>query len=168
MIVHTSVKHRKDFIIDMFIVNLGVVTLDLAMNETFEEGTKNIHRNKFRKEVKKIREVSEYLQDKREKVLDMVEYKDLKTIDHKTKGLGKTFIDVVAKTDKDCSLELLAVCFLEYGLKRKRKTPLNEHLKCFCDISILFKVIAENIEKAGIEISYEWDIAKEFIDKVKY
>lgn len=169
-ISHNTVKERKDFIMDMTFVSVGITLLYVALNETFSEGTKELHKNKDRKELKKIKEVYEKFNNKKELIYSMMDKKDMATLDAKFKGLSVPFIKTLSMTDIDVNLHYLAISVLEQGLLRKnRKTKLNSHLDMFIDFNLLYGEVMANVEKAkGYTLDNEWKLASDFIKIVKY
>lgn len=169
-IKHKNDKERKDFIIDCVFVSVGVSVLYVALNEHFAEGVKELHKNKNRKEIKKINEV--YLRFKKQidLLMNMIDKRDLYTIDYKIKTISLPFIKTISMSDKNMNLHYLAISILEQGLTRKkRKTKLNEHLKIFVDFKLLYGEVMTNVEKAkGYTLENEWNVAGEFSKLVKY
>lgn len=168
-IKHKSVKHRKDFIVDMTFVSVGITLLYVALNETFAEGVKELHKNKNRKELKKIEEVYNRFNSKKETLYSMMDKRDMTTLDAKFRSLSMPFVKTLSLSDKDVNLHYLAISILEQGLLRKRKTELNEHLKMFVDFKLLYSEIMANVEKAkGYVLDTEWKLASDFVKLVRY
>ena len=171
VIKHKSDKARKDFILDLIFISMGEVALKVALTEDYskEDGIKSLHKNKHRKQLAKIKEAYELLVKQKKVIIELTSLRDGKTVDYKITQLSDLFISKIGLTKKELSLELLAICFMDYGLNReKRKTEINKHLKGFCNYSLLYKTIGMNVEKAGIKMTDEYELAKSFIDKVRY
>ena len=169
-IQHKSVKHRKEFIEDMLFINIAKAILTISHEQDFtnDEEVITFHKNRYRKQLKKIKEVSEFINLKAEAVLDMLDRRDIVTLDHKTKQCSTIFILTMAKAKK-ASLELIAVALLDMALRRKRKTPLREELKVFTDYSLLYGKLGKAVEDAGVrEMSEEMIVAEELINKIDY
>jgi len=168
-IKHNSVKERKDFILDLVFISTGLAVLSVSVNESFKEGVKTIHKNKYRRNLAKIKEVHDYLKDKQAFILSMCEQKDILAMQHKIHDkTALPFISHISMTDKDVSLEYIAISVFEQGLLRKRKTKLNELLKPFCDYKLLYREIGANVEKSGIDFVNEWELVSNFVNDVKY
>jgi hypothetical protein len=170
-IIHSSVKARKEFIIDLICISFGETTLRLSIKDEYNvsDGVNALHPNKDRKQLKKINEAYEYLYSKKIDILHRLSIEDAKTVEHKVKQLSKLFVSEIGSTSHVVNLELMAICFLDYGLTgRKRKAKRNTVLDSFCKMDILYKQIGANVEKAGYTIAKEWDLVKSFIDKVRY
>ena len=168
-IKHKTTKDRKDFILDCLFVSVGISVLYVALNETFSDGTKELHKNRNRKEIAKIKSVFDRFKAKRDFVMEMIDKRDLSTIDYKIKSISRHFIESVSMYDKDMNLHYLAISILEQGLLRPRKTKLNEHLKMFCDFKLLYGEIMSNVEKASDYVLVdEWEVANAFVSGIKY
>lgn len=167
-IKHESVKHRKDFIMDLVFITVGISVLQVSLNEDFTDGIKPIHKNKYRKELAKIREVFEMLNSKKDMILNMLSERDLYTIQHKVKQSGISFIRSISTTEDDVCLEHIALSIFKQGLTRDRKTKMNDYVRPFCSFMVLSK-IAKNVRVAtNYDDAKEWAIVKDFVREVKY
>ena len=148
-IKYQNTKHRKDFILDMLFVNIGISVLYVALFENFEDGVKPLHKNKNRKELAKIKETYDFFVEHRNKIYEFMEYKDIQTLKHKLQKTGPDFIKKISLSEKDMNLETLAISILRNGLSREnRKTPLHERLKVFRNFKIHKKTI-DLVKKAA-------------------
>lgn len=169
-IKHKSVKHRKEFIEDMLFISIAKAILTISFEQDFTNDDEVItfHKNRYRKQVKKIKEVSEFINARNESILDMLDDRDIVTLNHKTKQCSARFILTMAKA-KQSSLELIAVALLDMALRRKRKTELREELKVFTDYHLLYDKLGKAVEDAGVrEMSEEMNVALELIEKIDY
>lgn len=167
-IQHPSTKHRKDFILDCLFVGVGCSVLYVATTQSFSEGVKQLHKNKDRKQVNKIRQVLAEFKKQRDLLHSMIAYADLRTIEHKTQVLAPKFIQHISMCKDDLCLEYIAVSILKQGLSRKRKTTINQHLKPFGKFLTLTKII-NNVKIAkGFGYDKEWEVAKNFVESVRY
>ena len=169
-IKHASVKHRKEFIEDILFINMAKALLSISLEKDFSKDDEIItfHKNRYRKQRQKIKEVSDFINNKTNLILSMLDDRDIKTIDHKTRQSSKDFIRTLSNTKK-ASLELISIALLDYGLTRKRKTPLRDELKVFADYSLLYRKLGKAVESAGVrEMDEEITVAKELIKKIEY
>lgn len=168
-ITHETTKHKKDFILDMIFVNVAVAVLYVATNEDFKEGVKELHKNKDRKEVKKLKELHDSFASKRDTLHSRMLKSDLNVLDAKFKATSRAFIQSISLTEKDICLEYLAIAILRGGLLREnRKTELRQEFKEFTNFRTHKKVI-DMIEKSkGYKNKIEPKLALEFVGKVKY
>jgi hypothetical protein len=170
-IKHSNAKARKDFILDLIFIQVGGSLLHIGLTENFpkESEVKQLHKNKNRKEYKKVKELHDELQNEAKRIRERLTEKDRQTAYHKTSLLNSTFIRKVGLTNKSLNLEFLGICILDEGLNRKnRKSKRYEILDKFCDYKVLYNQIGRIIEKAGIEMTDEYEVAKDFISDVKY
>lgn len=166
---HKTVKHKKDFILDMIFMNVAVAVLYVAMHEDFNDGVKPLHKNKDRKEIAKIKELYTNFASKRDSILHRMTKEDINTLDAKFKATGRDFVQSISLTEKDISLEYLAIAILRSGLSRtNRKTALRTELKEFSNFRTHKRVI-DLIQKAK-DYKYELEpvLASNFVGKVKY
>lgn len=168
-IKHETVKHKKDFILDMIFVDVAVAVLYVATYENHNEGVKKLHKNKDRKEYKKIKELHDDFASKRDTIHHRMTQGDLNVLDVKFKATSKAFIQSVGLTDKDVCLEYLAIAILRGGLLREnRKTPLRQEFKAFTNFRTHKKII-DLIEKAkDYKNKIEPQLALDFVSKVRY
>lgn len=170
-IVHKNTKARKDFILDMLFVNVSITLLYVSLNEVgkFEEGVKVIHKNKERKTIQKIREVYDILKVKRDAICNIMDSRDIETLDFKNKDkVAKSFIRNVSLIEKEISLEYLAVFVLELGLGRKRASEVNERVSLLADFKMIYKNIVKKVVKINSSMDFEFELAKKFVSDVKY
>lgn len=164
--------HRKDFIDDMVVICIALSILFVVTSEKLEaSGNVNaLHKNKNRKSIKKIKNIYEELAKKRSFIYSILEEKELKLIQYKIKKTSTAFIEIISMTESDVSLEFIAVNILHIGLERNgnknRRTNLHQRLTPFSNTKTIFGGIAKVVEDAGISISCEYDIAKNFIEKI--
>ena len=163
-------KDRKQFIIDCIVISTAISILYVALNESFTEGVKSLHKNKHRKNVKKIQEAYDYLRKKQIFLFDLISQKDLQTIKFKTKEKAMmAFLQNISQADKDVFLEYIAVSMIDIGLNSlNRKGKLHPYLKNFLDYELLYEKIGANIEEIGGEIQIEHKLAENFIKNLKY
>lgn len=168
-ITHISNKSRKEFLIDMLFVQIGISILQVALNENFSEGVKELHENKDRKEIKKIKTVFERFLYRKNSIMDLLLKEDLKKLDEMVKRSAKPFVKTIGTATSDMSLHYLAIAVLENGLARKdRKAPRSAIFDRFCDFKLLYGEIMESVEKAkGYEFADEWECALKFVKEVK-
>lgn len=168
-IKHESTKHRKDFIIDMIFVNVAVAVLYVAEYEEFNEGVKELHQNKDRKEVKKLKQLHDEFAKIRDTIHHRMDKKDLNVLDAKFKATSRAFIQSISLTEKDICLEYLAIAILRGGLARiPRKTKMRQELKPFTNFRT-HKNVIDLIEKAkDYKNKLEPLLALDFVSKVKY
>lgn len=169
-IKHNSTIERKEFIIDLIYIAIAKAILEVAVNETFSNDPDiiSIHKNKNRKEFKKIKEYLSFINEKIETIYYRLDNKDGAVAESKTIKLSVPFIRTLSKY-KDVSLELLSITIFDYGLNRKRKTKLNPALKVFSNYSFLYGKLANEVEKAGIrENIKEVEIVKDLRKAIKY
>lgn len=170
-IKHPSDKARQDFIVDLIFLQVGGSLIHIGLTENFakESEIKQIHKNKNRKEYKKVKELHDEMQREALKIREKLTPEDRATLFHKTTRLNSCFISKIGLTDKSLNLEYLGICVLDQGLNRKnRKTKRYEILDKFCDYKTLYAQIGETIEKAGISMDDEYEVAKDFVVEVKY
>ena len=163
-------KDRKQFIIDCIVISTAISILYVALNENFTEGVKSLHKNKHRKNVKKIQEAYDYLRKKQIFLFDLISQKDLQTIKFKTTDKAMiAFIQNISQADQDVFLEYIAISMLDFGLYNlKRKAPLHSYLKNFLDYELLYEKIGANIEEVGGESKIEHKLAENFVRNLKY
>lgn len=167
--MYKSVKERKEFIVDMLIVNAAVSTLEVALNSKDVEGIKNVHQNKHRKELKKVKEVYEKFNSQKELIWNLLDKRDLQTISHKMiERIRVPFLEEIAYPDKELNLFYLAIYML-----RKRfaysKRKINHHLNMFKDSKLIYGVVFENIEKAtNHTLEDELEAAERFVSRIRY
>lgn len=163
-------KDRKQFILDCISISTAISILYVALNEDFSEGVKPLHKNKHRKNIAKIQEAYDYLRKKQVFLFDLISHRDLQTIKFKTHSRAfLSFIENISQTDKDISLEYLAITIIDVALNSlDRKAPLQSYLKNFLDYKLLYEKIGSNIEEVGYEIGIELELAKKFIKNLKY
>ena len=131
-IKHETVKDRKDFILDCLFVGVGVSILYVALEEDFAEGVKALHKNKHRKNIKKIREIYDDLNARKTMLYTRLTLEDRKTVAYKNETIvAKGFISTIAKSKDELNLEYMAIAILKAGLTRKRKTKLKVILIIF-------------------------------------
>lgn len=167
-IKHDKAKDRKDFIMDCVFIGVGVALLQVALTEKFTDGVKPLHKNKHRKNIAKIREVYDFLSDKRDIILARLSDDDLNTIQHKTSVSSRAFIQTVSLHDVDMSLELLAINILKEGIRRKRKTQIYREVKDFVSIFTLAKIYKNVKHSAGYDDTEEIKVAKDFVSQLRY
>ena len=163
-------KDRKQFILDCICISTAISLLYVSLNESFEEGVKSLHKNKHRKNVKQIQEAYDYLRNKQLFLFDLISEKDLKTIKFKTREKAMiAFLQNISQTDQDVFLEYIAISILDISLNSlNRKGKLHSYLKNFLDYTLLYKKIGSNIEQIGGEIDIELQLAKKFVENLKY
>jgi hypothetical protein len=169
-IKHNSKIERKEFIVDLIYVAVAKAILEVAVKQTFEHDPDiiTIHRNKNRKEYKKIKEYLDYIVQESEKIYHRLESKDGITAQRKAIDLAVPFIKTMAEY-KGVSLELLSINIFDAGLHRARKTKMNEVFKPFADYMFLYEKLGAEVEKAGIrESTLEFEIAMKFKKEIKY
>jgi hypothetical protein len=169
-IKHNSTLERKEFIIDLIYIAIAKAILEVAVNETFSKDLDviSLHRNKNRKQLKKIKENLKFINEKTENIYYRLDNKDGAAAQSKTIKLSVPFIRTMLKY-KEVSLELLSITIFDYGLNRKRKTKLNPALKVFTNYSFLYGNLANVVEKAGIrENSKEIEIVEDLVKSIKY
>jgi len=169
-IKHNSTLERKEFIIDLIYIAIAKAILEVAVNDTFSNDPDiiSIHKNKNRKQYKKIKEGLEFINQKIENVYYRLDERDGKTAQSKAVKLAVPFIRTLSKY-KDVSLELLSITVFDYGLNRKRKTKLNPALKLFADYRLLYGKIAAKVEESGVrENIKEVEIVKDLMKSIKY
>jgi len=168
-ITHPSDKARKDFIMDTVFINVGISVFHVAINEKNVCGEiRTLHKNKNHKLYSKFRKILDKLTSRRDRILNMIDYRDLRAIEAKVEKSIVKFIDYVSNTDKVVNLELLAVAFIDAGIDRKRKAKPYKIVQDFQDSEMLYGGICENMELKGIRPKHEYDIAELFVSKVKY
>ncbi|MDD2290647.1 MAG: hypothetical protein PHV52_00075 [Aliarcobacter sp.] len=154
----------------MIYIAIAKAILEVAVNDTFinDPDIISIHKNKKRKEYKKIKEGLEFINKKIENVYYRLEERDGNNAQVKAVKLAVPFIKTLSKY-KDVSLELLSITVFDYGLNRKRKTKLNPALKPFADYRFLYGKLAAKVEEAGVrENEKEVEIIKELMKSIKY
>ena len=163
-------KDRKQFILDCICISTAISLLYVSLNESFEEGVKSLHKNKHRKNVKQIQEAYDYLRNKQLFLFDLISEKDLKTIKFKTREKAMiAFLQNISQTDQDVFLEYIAISILDISLNSlNRKGKLHSYLKNFLDYKLLYEKIGANIEQIGGEIDIELQLAKKFVENLKY
>lgn len=169
-IKHNSTLERKEFIIDLIYIAIAKAILEVAVNDTFSNDPDiiSIHKNKKRKQYKKIREGLEFINQKIENIYYRLDERDGNTAQSKTVKLAIPFIKTLSKY-KNVSLELLSITIFDYGLNRKRKTKLNPVLKPFSDYRFLYGKLALKVEEAGVrENSKEVEIVQDLMKYIKY
>lgn len=169
-IKHKSELERKEFIIDLIYIAVAKAILEVAVKQTFEHDPDviTIHRNKNRKEYKKIKEYLDYIVQESEKIYHKLDSKDGITAQRKSILLTVPFIKTMAEY-KGVSLELLSINIFDVGLHRARKTQMNEVFKPFADYRFLYEKLGAEVEKAGIrESMLEFEIAMKLKNKIKY
>lgn len=168
-IEHKSVKHRKDFILDMIFINVGVAIMQIAINESFDDGVKEIHKNKHRKQVKKLKELHQVFLEKKDFIMSIMSKEDLNTLDFKMKKTSASFIYTMASVKEDVCLEFLAIAMFRAGLTRQnRKTPLNDLLKVFSNFMTHKKTIDLINQTTNYKYEIEPFMASKFANEVKY
>lgn len=169
-IKHNSNLERKEFIVDLIYIAVAKAILEVAVKQTFEHDPDiiTIHRNKNRKEYKKIKEYLEDIVKKSEMIYYRLDNKDGAEAQRKAIKLAVPFIKTMAEY-KEVSLELLSINILDVGLHRIRKTKMNDVFKPFADYRFLYEKLGAEIEKAGIrESMLEFEIASKFLKQIKY
>ena len=169
-IKHNSVKERKDFILDMIYVAVAKAILEIAVNQNFENDPDiiTIHRNKNRKEHRKIKEYLEYITKTVELIYYRLDSKDCLVAQEKAKKLAIPFIRTLSQY-KNVSLELLSISIFDVGLNRQRKTKLHEVFKPFANYKFLYAKLGAEVEKAGVrEAALENEMATKLSLQVKY
>lgn len=163
-----STKERKEFIEDMILVNVAIAVMYVATFENFSEGVKELHPNKDRKQVKKIKEVYDSLATQRDMILKRLTQKDLNALDAKFKGTSKDFVQSISMTDKDISLEYLAVGILRGLARDRRKTKLKDELKVFSNFRTHKSIIDLVSSAKGYKNELEPKLASDFVSRIKY
>lgn len=169
-IKHNSTLERKEFIIDLIYIAIAKAILEVAVNDTFSKDPDiiSIHKNKKRKQYKKIKEGLEFINQKVENIYYRLDERDGKAAQSKAVKLAVPFIRTLSKY-KDVSLELLSITIFDCGLNRKRKTNLNPVLKVFSNYRFLYGKLAAKVEEAGVrENMKEMEIVKELMKSIKY
>jgi hypothetical protein len=169
-IKHNSVKERKDFILDMIYIAVAKAILEIAVNQNFENDPDiiTIHRNKNRKEYKKIKEYLDYITKLTESIYYRLESQDCLVAEQKARKLAVPFIRTLAQYN-NVSLELLSISIFDVGLNRKRKTKLHEVFKPFADYKFLYAKLGTEVEKAGVrEAALENEMATQLSLQMKY
>lgn len=167
-IKHNSKLERKEFILDLIYIAAAKAILEVAVNQTFEHDPYiiTIHRNKNRKQYKKIKEYLDYIVEKSEMIYHRLEFKDGIEAQRKAIKLVTPFIRTIAEY-KEVSLELLSINIFDVGLHRTRKTKMNDIFKPFADYKFLHGKLGAEVEKAGIrESMLEFEIAMKFKNEV--
>ena len=167
-IKHDSKLERKEFILDLIYIAIAKAILEVAVNQTFEQDPDiiSIHRNKNRKEYKKIKEYLEYIVAKSEMIYHRLDSKDGIEAQKKAVKLAVPFIKTMAEY-KEVSLELLSINIFDIGLHRKRETKMNDVFKPFADYKFLHKKLGAEVEKAGVrESELEFEIAMKLQNKI--
>lgn len=167
-IKHNSELEREEFILDLIYIAVAKAILEVAVNQTFEHDPDiiTIHRNKNRKQYKKIKEYLDYIVEKSEMIYYRLDSKDGIEAQRKAVLLAVPFIKTMAEY-KEVSLELLSINIFDVGLHRKRKTKMNDIFKPFADYKFLHGKLGAEIEKAGIrESMLEFEIAIKFKNEI--
>lgn len=168
-ITHPSTKARKEFILDCLFIGVGVSILYATLVEDFKDGVVSLHKNKHRKNIKKIRLLYHELKDKQDLLFSMMSQEDRETYIHKNNSIIRDrFISDIGMCKDDLCLEYVAVAVLRIGLNRKRKHPIYDYLKPFGSFLTTAKVIKQ--VKGAIEHDYkkEWEVAEKFVSEIKY
>lgn len=169
-ITFKSTRERQEFIEDLVYLGIAKSLLETSLNNEVQLDKRVItyHKNRYRKEKKKIQNCTNYIVEESWKIYDRLENNDILTLQHKIKQCAKSFIEVISQEVKK-SLELVAIALLDYGFNRKRKTPLREELKLFTDYKLLYGKLGKAIEDAKVrEMDVEVDIAKLLIERIDY
>lgn len=169
-IIHKSVKARKEFILDLVFVGIGVSLLHVALNENFTKDSevKSIHKNKDRKVHKKLIAYQKELLAKQHILFRLMSQSDLQTVKHKTSQTAIAFMSEISDSNESVNLEYIAINIMYLGLKRKHKFTMHPTITPFKDEAMLFLNIGDLVESVGIEPDVEFRLAQSFVSTVKY
>ena len=167
-ITHKTDKARKEFIMDCVFIGVGTSVLYVSLFQDVSGDIRQLHKNKERKTIAKMKETYKKLESMRNKVWLSIDKRDLRAIEAKTKKSAVSFINYVSTSEHELSLEHLAVAFIDSGLNRKRKAKIYPSIEKFLDFDLLYVGICENMELKGIRPKSEFDVANLFVSKVKY
>ncbi len=169
-IKHEKTINRKEFITDVVIIAMASAIFQTALDEKLQDDPElvQLHRNKDRKTIKKHKEYNQVFQNGLQSIYRQVCNKDNYCIADKRHQNFISFVRI-ASSYKDVNLELLAICLLDLGLRRKRRTKLHSSLNVFSDYKFLFGKIGAEMEATGIhECIVETKIAEELVLNIKY
>lgn len=167
VIKHKSDKARQEFIMDCVFVNVGISVLYVALYEN-EIGGRTLHRNRERKVYDKMKESYKKLEAMRGKLYKSLCERDINTVKAKTDASAVAFINYVSTSEAELSLEILAVAFIDAGIDRIRRFEPYDVISQFQDFDLLYSGILGRLEAKGIRPKVEYDVAANFVSKVKY
>ncbi|TLP41071.1 hypothetical protein [Arcobacter arenosus] len=168
-ITHINTKARKEFILDCLFIGVGVQMLYATLVEDFKDGVVSLHKNKHRKNIKKIRLLYHELKDKQDLLFSMMSQEDRDTYIHKNNTIIRDrFISDIGMCKDELCLEYVAVAVLRYGLNRKRKYPIYDYLKPFGSFAVSIKVMREVKGAINHEYEKERKVAENFVSKIRY
>ena len=168
-ITHKNDKERKEFIMDCVFIGVALSLLQVGLYEDTYGDSIQLHKNKQRKVLTKLKKQFEILNNYKFKIYGSLSKRDLFTIQHKTKESGTAFINHVSTSDRELNLQHLCVCILDQALSDfRKKFGLYPILDVFHDEKNIVTNIFDVVCDAGILSYYETDIARLFINNVKY
>ena len=146
---------------------LGLVDTLFTMSKELysEENLILLHKNKHRKEVKKIVSISSEYSNLRKRLIIALSDNDQKRLSKLTRGFAPTFFKL-AEQVKGINLEIVCVDIIIARFQKRQN--IHKDFEICKDFKKLFKII-EEVEKVGLvndEGTQEYIFAKQIVQKI--